>query len=353
MKTERRLCRLAGVLVLMWACAPRRLPAADRYWAAGDGNWDITSTNWHPNNTSGDGSVLYADDDRVYVSGSDTSNRKMCSINIVNDVAPGFLQVQAGYGCGASLSGADITGTLDMQANNQNTIQFLRAFSFTGTVNVGSHPTDRAHFRFQPATPASLTQSVNVPANTAGQLFGNAHADWSLCDCTVGDGSTVWIPATGETAAHYTGLVLLPAGDMTLSLAAHYQSGSKGCFNGRIDGPDSVVTLNGHTGMNWWGVIRGPGAWGIAGLVKNTGFDVDVYASNICGASLDISAGRLRLQAGTVQEVSVLTITGVVQTAYGTYGSTASGADYPNDDHFLGSGVVTLVPPPGTVMVVQ
>ena len=58
----------------------------------------------------------------------------------------------------------------------------------------------------------------------------------------------------------------------------------------------------------------------------------------------------IELQNGVNEFVSALLLGGVPQ-AFGTYGSTASGATFQNDEYFSGPGVVTVVPEPGAAVM--
>ncbi len=324
-------------------------PSATRYWAVGDGIWDATSINWSTT-AGGAQSVSFRNGDSVRMSGLDPDNRKLCAINIVSDVSPAGLQVEAGFGAGASLGGADIVGALNMQVGNQNSLQFVRPFSFVGTVTVGTHATDLSHFYFRPTAPASLTQAVRVPAGKTGAIYGNSHANWSQCAFTLEPGAWLQIPATGGVTSNFTGLVVTLAGDASARIEYYYQDSGRACFNGRFDGPSYFLTLSEppqeNNRLNY---ITGPGNWTIAGLIFNyPGFKCDIRASNICGKSLDLQNGIMMLAVGTTQQVWSLTIAGVAKMTPGTYGSSASGATYPDDLHFAGLGVVRRLAPRGT-----
>ncbi|HEX8912415.1 MAG TPA: autotransporter-associated beta strand repeat-containing protein [Humisphaera sp.] len=58
--------------------------------------------------------------------------------------------------------------------------------------------------------------------------------------------------------------------------------------------------------------------------------------------------GWADLGAGVNESVGGLVLGGVPQLVPGTYGSTASAATFKSDEYFAGTGVVTLVPEPGT-----
>ena len=60
----------------------------------------------------------------------------------------------------------------------------------------------------------------------------------------------------------------------------------------------------------------------------------------------------LELQTGVNEFVSALLLGGVPQ-AFGTYGSTVSGATFQNDEYFSGPGIVTVVPEPGAAVMLR
>ena len=77
-------------------------------------------------------------------------------------------------------------------------------------------------------------------------------------------------------------------------------------------------------------------------------------SSNLGGGALVIATDAVldldAAVAGTVQgTVDSLSLGGTPYTAPGTYGTTASGADYQDDTFFSGTGTVELVPEPATV----
>lgn len=325
----------------------------NRYWAVGDENWDTNSANWA---SSGGGarSVTFRDGDAVYFSGSIVAARQFNEVTLAHDVAPASLQVEAGYGTGASLDGADLTGAFDAQVGNQNVLRFRRAFSFDGTITLNGSSSD-ATFYFEPSSPATLTQDIVIPAAGNGVIYGNADADWSGCGFTLSAGALLQIPSTGGVVSNYSGLVVTMVGDAEMTVAYNYQDSGRGCFNGRVVGPQYTLTIDEPTqDNNRWNYIAGPGDWNIGKLVfSQPGFSCDIRASNICGDALDLQDGTMDLGPGTVQTVKALTVGGDAKTVYGTYGSTLSGADFPDDTHFAGLGVVEFVQPSGTFYLMR
>jgi autotransporter-associated beta strand protein len=69
------------------------------------------------------------------------------------------------------------------------------------------------------------------------------------------------------------------------------------------------------------------------------------------GRTFDVADdGYVELQAGVNEFVGALILGGVSEPV-GTYGSTASTADFQSDEYFSGEGIVTVVPEPGAAVV--
>jgi autotransporter-associated beta strand protein len=86
---------------------------------------------------------------------------------------------------------------------------------------------------------------------------------------------------------------------------------------------------------------------GVVNAIADTAI-LSLDGGNVAGTADD---GYIDLQAGVNEFVGGLILGGVTQTTPGTYGSTASGALFPNDEFFAGTGLVTLtpIPEPGTL----
>ena len=67
---------------------------------------------------------------------------------------------------------------------------------------------------------------------------------------------------------------------------------------------------------------------------------LNLFGGGVAGAD----AGFADLAAGINETVGGLILGGFAQTIAGTYGSTASGATFQNDEYFSGAGVINLVP---------
>lgn len=67
------------------------------------------------------------------------------------------------------------------------------------------------------------------------------------------------------------------------------------------------------------------------------------------GAAGTADFGYVNLGAGVNETVGNLLL-GTLAQVDGTYGSSLSNATYQNDEYFSGTGIVTVVPEPGTLM---
>ncbi len=170
------------------------------------------------------------------------------------------------------------------------------------------------------------------------------------------ESSFLKIPDTDGVVTNYSNLNVTLTGNAQLRVQYSYQDSGRGCFNGTFYGPQYYLTMSEPTqSNNRYNYITGPGNWRIRGLILNQdGFGINIQTSNICGASLELQSGFMILAADTEQNVFELSIGGSTNTIVGTYGSTASGADFQSDDFFQGTGVIILNPPPkGTLFLFE
>ncbi len=183
-------------------------------------------------------------------------------------------------------------GTFDLNGNSQTVSQLKRGIATAGTRVVTS------------ATPATLTVNGTTATAYDGQLAG-------LVSLTKTNSSTLTLSGTNNT---YSGATAVSGG--TLDVQATTSLGSSPSV--RITG----------------GLLR----------LRNANAIQD-------GASLSISTpGKIRVDSGT-ESVGALYLGGV-RRAQGTWGSTASSADYKDNTYFdiNGTGVISVpYTPPGTV----
>ena len=162
-------------------------------------------------------------------------------------------------------------------------------------------------------------------------------------------------------------------------VSAGTPSSSSITFTGNISGPGGMLIDGGGAGNSGTIALNGTNSFAGGSTVNlgtfqagaasvnafGTGFvtvnNVGGAASNVTilagatdaiadGATLTLAgggtAGVAILGANINEIVGSLVLGGVTQTQFGTYGSTASAADFKNDNFFAGTGVVSLVPEP-------
>jgi fibronectin-binding autotransporter adhesin len=86
---------------------------------------------------------------------------------------------------------------------------------------------------------------------------------------------------------------------------------------------------------------------GASDAIANTA-TLSLAGGNVAGVADD---GYADLGAGINEIVHGLVLGGVQQLSLGSYGATGSGATFINDEYFAGTGVVTLVPEPSSLML--
>ena len=256
--------------------------------------------------------------------------------NNVYNMSGGSLTIGGGYdlclateGTGwFNLTGGEVTATRVMMNERANTGGFGKLTVSGGTLRVGS-----GGIAVDAGGPYSITYggvggTVKATADFASPL--NAVLKGSGVNAAVFDPDGYTITLSGQLQGSGD---LVKAGTGTLALAG-----------------GSVYT--GKTRVNG-GTLRLSGS---GRLLSST--DIQVAA----GATLDIqtiggaladtatltvandgdTATGVSLGAGVAETVSALVLGGVAQVTPGSYGSTASGANYVMDEYFSGSGVVLL-----------
>ena len=295
----------------------------------------------------------------------------------------------SGISVASALSAIDITGagTLTLGAGGFDMSVSAVNLAFGMPLAMGANQS------WTVSSGKTLTASGLVSGTAV--LTKNGAGTLKISDLAYGTGTVV--PNT------YSGGTIVNAG--TLHLGDMYNGVSPDCTGALGTGP---VTLNGGTiefdryttsnalivnggtlyGSNGWGVRwNGPvtlnanltinsvtygGPVLIGGKISGTGgvittgtFDVEFSVDNdytgtttvsgrtlICdtanalgGGALSISSGsKVKLNYTGTKAVASLTLGGVAQTVYGTYGSSTSGATVQNDTYFTGNGTVTVSP---------
>ncbi len=365
MKTTGWTIGLAVMMAIGAACA---VQAEQVTWTGGgDQTWE------NPDSDGDFGAGTYDDGDEARFTSSGTFNVAIQA----GGVAPSKLYGRY-YQCDAYFSGGDLGGSasVEMSWGTDFWFDFGHSLTFSGGMNIAEssrvywRPTvggelqcgtgaidlrTGGEFFFQPtAASALLDNTISIvndgTDNNASLLWNNANADWS--STTVNLAGKLTVPT--YMVEQQDNMAITLTGNSTLKLGEWYLDTLAGAFNGTIGGNYTLTVDAGGSGGGWYSRITGPGNWSVAEFVKGGTGDLKVQAPEVFGSILKISSGKIELSnASHSQTVSELWLGGVQKTAYGTYGSSTSGADYQDDTYFQGPGKVELVPPAGTVMVIE
>jgi fibronectin-binding autotransporter adhesin len=263
--------------------------------------------------------------------------------NVTNDIAQaGSIRIQTGVNT--------FTGSVLVQ---KGTVSYNLASSFGGAGNaltLGQAGQGGATLISTAAV--TLPNNITVASGSGGTLV-------------LGSVSTA---ATGGT---YSGGITLNGNVSLTSANTGATTGLK--FTGAITGIGAITKIGtGSVVFSGAGVNTYSGGTvvnaGVLAVLKDSGLgtgNVDINASGISlilqggttnnyisdNATLSLTTGamaNLNFTLGTTDVVGGLVLGGVVQTALGTYGSTASGAMHPFDAFFIGNGTLSLIPEPST-----
>ncbi|MCX6872323.1 MAG: autotransporter-associated beta strand repeat-containing protein, partial [Verrucomicrobia bacterium] len=247
------------------------------------------------------------------------------TVTISNDLDLGSNATFGGSGNGqVNLSGS-LTGAGSLTKNSSGGLTLNGDFStYSGgtTINAGSLSLGKTANALLGTGPVI----VNSPATLHLNGNGNLTNEFTLNGATVTNGNSFSAnlngPVTLETTTTFD---LATTGNMSIGGIV---SGTGGLTKLGTAGPLILSGLNTYTGPTTVaaGTLRCdlPAALGSGDLSINTG-----------GAKVNLN------YTGT-KNIAALTLGGVAQTAPGTYGSIASGADFQDDTYFVGSGTVTL-----------
>lgn len=202
---------------------------------------------------------------------------------------------------------------------------------------------------------ASLTIAVDLILGEdllVSRTGGSASShDLTLGGAISGDGTlSLYDSDSNQGEIHING----PVNHVGPIIAEVGGSGTYAEIAGTIGGNVTSLTKLGTHGL----ILSGAGNAYTGGTFVNAGI-LQISSVSALGAPapLEIDTGaKLTLNAatGAVQgTMTSLKLGGVAQNLPGTYGSTASGADHPDDTYFGGTGVVVLLAPSGTVVLVQ
>lgn len=351
-----------------------RAQAATVTWNTTDETWDTTSNNWTGGSPDAN---KYVEGDEARFTGSGTFNVAIQA----GGVAPSKLYGRH-YQCDAYFSGGDLGGaaSVEMFWGTDFWFDFGHSLTFsggmtiaggsrvywrptvggelqcgTGTINLRPGPTaNGGEFYLQPGVAGALLDNTisivnDGTDNQASLLGGNGNADWASTPVTLAGKLTV--PA--YMVEQQDNMAITLTGNSILKITHAWNDTVSGAFNGAVGG-NYTLTVDAGTYGPHYSRITGPGNWSMAEFVKTGVSLLKVEAPEVFGSILKISSGKIELSnASHSQTVYELWLGGVQKTAYGTYGSSTSGADYQDDTYFQGPGKVALVPPPGTVLIIE
>jgi len=150
----------------------------------------------------------------------------------------------------------------------------------------------------------------------------------------------ITLNATTVTGGNSFGSYL--GGPVNLTGITTFDFGTTGGFTiaGNISGTGGLTTV----GTTQWS-LSGTNSYTGPTTIQAGALSYDTAAAVGPGA-LNISSGgaKVRLNYTGTAAIASLTLGGVAQTVFGTYGSSLSGAAVQNDTYFAGSGTVTVSP---------
>jgi len=236
------------------------------------------------------------------------------------------------------------------------------------TVSAGNYT-----FNGQPIATGSLTKSGSgrlsldvTPANFSSISVQGGTLYVHAADHFLGDGSPFNMTnVTVESGATIEGERANMAGNLIMNGGTWWEDNG---FAGSWTGPVYMAS-NSFFGQNGWccnqsihGEISGPGGFtfssqygaaltltasnSYAGPTTITGGTLQCDVTDALGSgALSISTGaKVNLNHTGTKAIASLTLGGVAQTVFGTYGSSASGASIQNNTYFAGTGTVTVSP---------
>ena len=160
------------------------------------------------------------------------------------------------------------------------------------------------------------------------------------------------IHSAGGWGCTFSGPVTLNS-NLTVKVASY----DRLTFTGNISGAGSLIVESANLALPEWynGVfLAGNNTYSGGTHLINKGLLTCSVSTALCSGPLSIDTGsKLQLNFTGTTRVESLTLGGVAKKAPGTYGSVASGADYPDDTYFMGNGTVSVPPPHGTLFILR
>jgi autotransporter-associated beta strand protein len=307
------------------------VPEATVIWnLPGNGPWNSTTLNWN-GQISGQ-PTLYADGANAIFDKTTGG-----TIDIAPDIAPLSTTVSAASGTYIFIGGPIVGGSLTKSGGG--TLQLLSAANIpaTGQPPVVTHTypggtTINGGILILGGLINGVTPVVNNPMGT-GTVTLNA-GTISFNNNTVSNTLIV----NGGTLLNGNGWPSTWSGPVTLNNTATLTA----TFGFTISG---AVTGSGGFAKNGTQTVILSGTNSYTGPTAVTEGAIQFNNTNAVsgGSPLQISGtGKLNLNYSGSKVVTSLTLGGVAQTASGTYGSVASGAQFPNDTYFAGTGTVRI-----------
>lgn len=201
---------------------------------------------------------------------------------------------------------------------------FTAANTYTGTTTINNSTLQLGNG----GATGSLSTSSTINGLSSGTFKIN-RSD-AVAQGTAFSGSAI----TGSLKIEQAG-----AGSTTLNIANTFSGGVI------VSGGTLIATANGALGSGSVSLTASGVNLTLQGAIN------DAVSDNASISLVDGSTVALN-QTGGSDSIAGLTLGSLgIQTAPGTYGSTASGADHPFDAFFTGTGTLTLVPEPATYML--
>lgn len=310
---------IALTALVLWGTTAQ---AAHTWNLASGGDWDTTTANWTTD--GGATTTTFTNDGTVDVIFDKTAGG---TIAIAAGMSPLSTTVSAASGT-YTFSGEPVaSGPLTKSGNG------------------------RLNLDVTPANFSSIALQGGILDLNAADGFAPGGASFNMPDTTVDAGATLIgfrahaagnLTMNGGRYYEFNGWGGSWTGPIYLSTDSYFGRGTSWCFNltldGEISGPGGLIydsqsnaTLTLAVGNSYAGptMVR-------SGTLRCN--HVDALGTN----ALSIRAGaKVDLNYSGEHPVSALTLGGVPQ-AGGTYGSSSSGAEYPNDTYFMGSGMVRV-----------
>lgn len=283
----------------------------------GSGDWDTITPNWL-GQTSGLPTTFVSDDSQEVI----FDNPAGGTIDITSDMSPMAITASAASGnytfIGGPLAGS---GTLTKSGGGTLTFGVGNQTAHTNTYSGGT-VIDGGTLR---ANHPSVTPFGSGPVTlNDGQLYL-----WrvTVANELIINGGNIY--ASNGFGNNWNGPITLNA-DMVIN--NHFNFTATNTVSG-VGG----ITKSGGNKTIFSGTNTYTGATTVtAGTLQCNSPD------SLGGGDLIVDGGKVNLNYTGTKTIASLTLGGTVQTATGTYGSVASGADFQDDAYFEGNGTVTI-----------